>query len=122
METWGKIVAVAEAHDTFMLEVEQAFTEEVRLQWRGQSNLPVIPFPMSPRAFLSLLLEGSVDPAGEGYRRGGSASLTFLSEKHLDDVDVLVTVLPDLRGLNVRPELSGRVAKRGTGRAPERGE
>jgi len=114
METWGKIVAVAEGHDAFMLEVEQAFTEEVRLEWRGKSNLPVQPFPMSPRAFLGLLLEGSVDPSGEGYRRGGSASSTFLSEKHLDDLDVLVTVLPDLRDKNVRPNLSGRVAKRGT--------
>ena len=114
METWAAIVAVAESHDEFMVAVEQEFTEEVRQEFRGQSNLPVQPFPMSPRAFLDVLLQGSVDPNGEGYRRGGSASSTFLSEKHLDDLDVLVTVLPDLRGQNIRPNLSGRVAKRGT--------
>ena len=106
-ETWAGICAVAEQHDTFAVGAEHDNfngSDQARDEWRRVAAFPVQPMPVTFRAFLETLVKGTLDPHGNGYRSGGA---------YLDDLNVLVEILPDLQDKNVRPELSGRVGKRG---------
>lgn len=73
----------------------------------GSGVLAVEPAPASFETFVKLLVAASIDPQGQGYREG-----PLNGGLRLDDRQVLVRLVPDLRAHVRRAEFSGSIPRR----------
>jgi hypothetical protein len=96
----------AEEHDRARAKVRRVLTPNLQHHLdAGGSPLALAPFPVTFAAFLRMLSDAAIDPEKRGYRAGVANGGT-----RLDDRDVLMSAVPDLRGVR-RAELSGHVSR-----------
>lgn len=102
----NKLHAVAQERDQLLLRNEHVLRdcEDPGLKARGEAAFSqvVAPFPVDVPEALDYLLRATVDPHGMGYREFAA---------RIDHNNVLVSLTPDLRGMNSVASLSGRAEK-----------